>query len=92
MSGRTVGFVRHATPAALDELEPFVARLRTIPGLVEKKRGVFYRRSTAFLHFNEDPSGLYADVRLVTDFDRFRVQTSDEQDAVFAAVCRCLAP
>ena len=74
--------VRHATPAALDELEPLLARLRTLPGLVEKKRGIFYRRSRAFLHFHEDPSGLHADVRLGVDFQRFRVQTPEERDAL----------
>ena len=56
--------MRHATSEALDELEPLLERLRSEPGLVEKRRGVFYRRSKAFLHFHEDPSGLHADVRL----------------------------
>ena len=72
--------VRHATDAALDELEPLLDQLRGIEGLIEKKRGVFYRRSRAFLHFHEDPSGLYADVRLEgIDFERFRVETREER-------------
>jgi hypothetical protein len=78
--------VRHATPQALDQLEPFLARLRELPGLAEKKRGVFYRRSTAFLHFHEDQSGFYADVRLTEDFERFRVETRAEQDALLTRV------
>jgi len=78
------------TNAGLDELEPMLARLRRLDGLVEKKRGVFYRRSKAFLHFHEDPSGLHADVRLATEFERFRVQTQDEQDAVIDAIERVL--
>jgi hypothetical protein len=74
--------VRHAKTDALDALEPLLQRLRSVEGLNEKTRGVFYRRSKAFLHFHEDPSGLHADVRLASDFERFRVQTSKERDAL----------
>jgi len=88
---RIVREVRHATAAALDELEPMLARLRRLDGLVEKQRGVFYRRSRAFLHFHEDPSGLHADVRLTTEFERLRVQTQDEQEALIADIERVLA-
>jgi len=84
--------VRHATPAALDELEPLLRRLRQLDGLVEKKRGLFYRGSKAFLHFHEDPQGLHADVRLSTDFERFRVQTRAERDALLVAIRRTLGP
>jgi hypothetical protein len=83
--------VRHARAAALDELEPVLARLREFDGLVERTRGVFYRRSRAFLHFHEDPSGLHADVRLGADFERFRVQTPAEQAALVEVVGRALA-
>lgn len=78
--------VRHITPDRLDDLEALLARLREVPGLVEKKRGVFYRRSRAFLHFHEDTAGLFADVRLGTDFDRYRVTTAAEQAALFRLV------
>ena len=50
--------------------------------LTEKKRGIFYTGSRAFLHFHEDPSGLHADVRLGAEFERFRVETSEERDAL----------
>ena len=78
--------MRHARSDALDELEPFLEELRQLPGLVERKRGVFYRRTRAFLHFHEDVSGLHADVRLTDDFERFRVQTVDEQQALLALI------
>jgi hypothetical protein len=81
--------VRHASPATLDELAPLLAELRTVDGLVEKRPGVFYRRSRAFLHFHEDPSGLYADVRLEgNDFERLRVSTRTEQRALLRKVRR----
>lgn len=83
--------MRHATTADLDELEPLLSRLRQLDGLTEKKRGVFYRKGKAFLHFHEDPSGLHADVRFETDFERFRVQTSDEQSELMEMVGRLLA-
>jgi hypothetical protein len=83
--------VRHATPAALDRLEPLLAELRDVEGLREKKRGTFYRGSSAFLHFHEDPAGLFADARLAgTDFTRLRVSTAAEQRALLAAVRRAL--
>jgi len=47
----------------LEGLEPLLAQLRTIEGLVERRPGVFYHRSRAFLHFDEDPAGVFADVR-----------------------------
>jgi hypothetical protein len=36
---------------------------------------VFYRGSRAFLHFHEDPAGLFADVRTAdgSDFERLKV-------------------
>jgi hypothetical protein len=78
--------MKHAT-AALDQLEPLLADLRALPGLVERSRGVFYRKSRAFLHFHEDPEGLFADVRDVSgaDFDRFDVTRPEGQTALLAA-------
>lgn len=67
--------MKHASLATLDELEPLLAQLRGLGGMVEKKRGVFYRKSQAFLHFHEDPKGLFADLRAAgsSDFERFDV-------------------
>ena len=73
--------MKHAGPAALDALEPLLARVRTLPGLKEKARGTFYLKSRAFLHFHEDPAGLFADVRLTgDDFTRMRVSDPAERD------------
>ena len=78
--------MRHAGSQALDELEPLLERLRAVPGLVEKRRGVFYVRSKAFLHFHEDPSGLHADVRLGSEFSRVRVETAEERDELLTRI------
>ena len=54
--------MRHARDADLDRLEDLLAQIRTLPDLKEKKRGVFYRKSRGFLHFHEDPKGMFADL------------------------------
>jgi hypothetical protein len=73
------GVVKHAGSAALDEMEPLLAELRELPELQERQRGVFYRKSRAFLHFHEDAAGMFADVRLADDFERLPVNTRAEQ-------------
>jgi hypothetical protein len=79
--------MKHAGPEALDQLEPLLAQIRALPGLVEKKRGPLYRKSRAFLHFHEDPAGLFADIRVGdgADFDRFDVTTPADAEALIAA-------
>jgi hypothetical protein len=83
--------MRHAGSAALDELEPLLAAVRKESALKEKKRGAFYRASRAFLHFHEDPAGLFADMRGADDFDRFRVSSAAERRAFLAELRRRLA-
>lgn len=73
--------MKHATAQSLDQLEPLLADLRRIEGLMEKSRGVFYRGSKAFLHFHEDPAGLFADMQGSSGgFERFAVNTVSERD------------
>ena len=54
--------MKHARDQDLDRIDDLLAQVRTLPGLVEKKRGVFYRKSRGFLHFHEDPKGMFADL------------------------------
>ena len=54
--------MRHARDADLDRIEDLLVQIRTLPGLTEKKRGIFYRKSRGFLHFHEDPKGIFADI------------------------------
>ena len=54
--------MRHARDQDLDRIEGLLVQLRALPGLTEKKRGVFYRKSKSFLHFHEDPKGMFADI------------------------------
>ena len=79
--------MKHASPTVLDALEPLLAELRGVAGLTERSRGVFYRRGRAFLHFHEDPKGLFADVRDAEgrDFERFDVTVEAGRRALLAA-------
>jgi hypothetical protein len=83
--------MRHARSDALDELEPMLEALRSLPGLSERSRGIFYRGSKAFLHFHEDPSGHHVDVRFTDDFERHRVATAREQQTVVTRVRKALS-
>ncbi len=78
--------MRHATAKTLKDLEPLLEELRSVPGLVEKRPGIFYRKSKAFLHFHEDPSGLHADIRFEEDFERVRAETDVEREALMDRV------
>lgn len=79
--------MKHAGEHALDQLEQLLSELRPLPGIVEKKRGVFYRKAKAFLHFHEDPRGLFADLRDIEgkDFDRFDVTGEPGRAKLIAA-------
>jgi hypothetical protein len=78
--------MKHAGALALDQLDDLLSALRLLPGPKERTRGVFYLRAKAFLHFHEDPAGLFADLRRDGDFERFPVNTSADRAALLKAV------
>jgi hypothetical protein len=83
--------MRHATPEDLDAIEPLLEQLRAVRGIHEKKPGIFYRGSKAFLHFHVDQDDFFADVRLVgPDFERMRTTTKADQRALIAAIRKSL--
>ena len=55
--------MKHAGAAALDSIEPLLGRIRALEVLKEKSRGCFYFKARGFVHFHEDPAGLFADIR-----------------------------
>ncbi len=83
--------MKHAGPAALDQLEPLLQELRELHGLKEPKRGLFYRGSRAFLHFHEHGHEVYADVRLADDFERYPATTAPQREALMKRVRAKLA-
>ena len=70
--------MKHAGPEALDRLEPILREIRRLEGLTEKKRGTFYYRGSAMLHFHEDPAGFFADLKIDGEFVRLAVNTKRE--------------
>ena len=82
--------MKHATTVALDALGPLLEKIRACEGLTERKRGVFYRRSSAFLHFHEDPAGFFADLRIGPEWQRFPATTAAERRALVAVVKRAV--
>lgn len=82
--------MRHARNQDLDRLEPLLVRLRAVQGMVEKKRGVFYRKSKSFLHFHEDPKGLFADIRTedLSDFERIEVTGPEGRDHLLSLAAK----
>ncbi len=83
--------MKHATAIALKELAPLLKQLRTRATLREKTPGIFYWCSKAFLHFHEDPAGLFVDVRLDEDFTRLPVSTEAEREMLLKRIDRFLA-
>jgi hypothetical protein len=84
--------VRHARGETLDALEPLLAAVRALPGLVERSRGILYRGASAFLHFHEDPAGVFADLKGAAGWRRMRSSTRRERAAVLAAARRATRP
>jgi hypothetical protein len=89
--------VKHITVEGLDRIEDLLTSIRAsirkigTSGLKEKKRGIWYRKSNAFLHFHEDPAGIFADLKHDDGtFHRFAVNTAQER-ASFLAKLRDLA-
>lgn len=79
--------MRHARDQDLDRLEELLASLRALPALTEKTRGVFYLKRRSFLHFHEDPKGLFADIGGGPDggpFERVDVTSPDGQAKLLA--------
>lgn len=79
--------MKHASGEALDQIETLLLAIRTIPGIKERQRGVFYRKSKAFIHFHEDKAEIYADARLQgDDFTRYCVTSPAQQTTFVEAV------
>lgn len=79
--------MKHATDSTLQTMTALLDQLRQLPGIRERKLGVFYRKSRAFLHFHEDAEKIYADVRLGgPDFERFPATTPAQQRTLLSAI------
>lgn len=50
----------HARTKDLRDIDDVLARIRTLPGVSERSRGVFYLRRAPFLHFHTTRETRYA--------------------------------
>ena len=82
--------MKHAGPEALDALAHLVTAVRA-RGLKEPRPGIFYRKGKAWLHFHEDKAGLFADLRLGSEWERFRVSDAAGQANLLKLIDRSLA-
>jgi hypothetical protein len=78
--------MKHASPAALNHLAELLSGLRANGALKEKGGGVFYVKSKAFLHFHEDPAGLFADLRVGSVWERCPVNTRAERKSLLEKI------
>ncbi len=76
--------MKHAKAKTLKGLEPLLKEIRKSPQLKEKKSGVFYKGSQAYLHFHEDEKGIFADVKKGIKWNRSRVPPSKKDWKRFA--------
>jgi hypothetical protein len=82
--------VARASDADLDGIEDVLAALRALPGVTEKKRGVFYRGRDAFVHFHAEDGAIYADAKITPGkgFERFSLDRATARDAFVTACTR----
>jgi len=83
--------MKHAGPSTLARIAPLLEELRARPALRERRPGVFSLGSRAFLHFHDDPSGIFADVRLADTFIRRPVTTRSQQADLLEEIDACLS-
>jgi hypothetical protein len=83
--------MKHAGPATLARISRLLEDLRARPALQEMRPGVFTLGGRPFLHFHDDPTGVFADVRLAREFLRMAVTTPPEQADLLDRIDECLA-
>jgi hypothetical protein len=54
----------HARPKDFSDIDDVLARIRALPGVTERSRGVFYLRRAPFLHFHTTAEARYAHAKI----------------------------
>jgi DNA-binding transcriptional MocR family regulator len=84
--------MRHAAEDTLDRLDGLLREVRRRhPELRERKRGAFYRGGQGWLHFHEDPAGLFADLKIDLEWTRFAVDTAAQRKVLLERLAEALA-
>jgi len=82
--------MKHAGKASLDSIAGLLSEVGSRTELTEKKPGIFYRKSKAFLHFHEGPAGMFADVKTGRGFERLPVNTPEQREELLARIAALL--
>jgi hypothetical protein len=83
--------MKHVSTGTLCLISDLLDQIRLREGIKEKRLGIFYRKSKSFLHFHEDPAGVFADISVGDDFERYPVNTMKERRALLAAIDKALS-
>jgi hypothetical protein len=83
--------MKHATPETLEQIGSLLGELRRLPNAVERRPGVFYVKGKAFLHFHEDPAGIFADIKIGNDWQRFAVKGARSRSVLLKLAAQTLA-
>ena len=78
--------MEHADAATLDTLEELLGAIRERDGVRDRRRGYFYHKGRALVHFHQDPAGLYADLHDGSEWYRLRVSEPEERKRFLAAL------
>lgn len=78
----------HATPETLDLLDDLLVQIRERTWLIERKRGIFYRKSVGWLHFHGKPGAVHADLKVGREWVRYPANRRTEWRQLLAALDR----
>jgi hypothetical protein len=79
--------MKHADSQTLEQIAVLLNDIRQrVPPLKEKQPGIFYLKSTAFLHFHHDPIGIFADLKVNGNWVRYPVNENKERAALLSAL------
>jgi hypothetical protein len=78
--------MEHAGDAALDALEDLMAAIRQRDGVHDRRRGYFYRKGRALVHFHQDSSEFFADLHDGPEWRRLRVSEPEERKRFLAVL------
>jgi len=83
--------MKHADQITLAGLQDLLQAIRQFGGLKEKTPGSFYYKAGGFVHFHQDPAGLFADLKIAGQWQRFKISTLSEQEVLLAEIAQVLS-
>jgi len=82
----TMQTVKLAPEATLGRVGNLLEALRRETVLAETAHGIFHHRGRAFLHFHQDPAGIFADLKIAETWVRLAANTKFEQQHLLKRV------